>query len=232
MDAATLASGLKPLAPEIVLLAAAAAAMFVHLFGGRRGPRAAGWVSLAGMAAAGAALAWAPLSGGEFYAGSLIVDPFAVFIKLAVLLAGALTVVLSFRFFGVERYEPGEIYILLPLAMIGMTVSASTVDLISTYVAFELFAITSYILAGLLEGPPLLRGRHQIFFSRDVELGADAAGHGPYLRPDRGDELRGHRPRIGHGRFAFCPDRDGSLLLRPVLQSGHGPFSYVGSRRL
>ena len=151
MDAATLASGLKPLAPEIVLLAAAAAAMFVHLFGGRRGPRAAGWVSLAGMAAAGAALAWAPLSGGEFYAGSLIVDPFAVFIKLAVLLAGALTVVLSFRFFGVERYEPGEIYILLPLAMIGMTVSASTVDLISTYVAFELFAITSYILAGLFK---------------------------------------------------------------------------------
>jgi NADH-quinone oxidoreductase subunit N len=151
MDMAAFASGLKPLAPEIVLLAAAAGALFVHLFGGRRGPRAAGWVSLAGMAAAGAALFWAPLSGGSFYAGSLLVDPFAVFIKVAVLAAGALTVVLSFRFFGVERYEPGEIYILLPLAMIGMTVSASTFDLISTYVAFELFAVTSYILAGLFK---------------------------------------------------------------------------------
>ncbi len=151
MDMSAFASGLKPLAPEIVLLAAAAAALFVHLFGGRRGPRAAGWVSLAGMAAAGAALLRAPLSGGAFCAGSLLVDPFAVFVKLAVLAAGGLTVVLSFRFFGVERYEPGEIYILLPLAMIGMTVSASTVDLISTYVAFELFAVTSYILAGLFK---------------------------------------------------------------------------------
>jgi len=151
MDMSAFASGLKPLAPEIVLLAAAAAAMFVHLFGGRKGPRKAGWVSLAGMAAAGAALLWAPLSGGEIYAGSLNVDPFAVFIKLVVLLAGALTILLSFRFFGVERYEPGEIYILMPLAMIGMMVSASTVDLISTYVAFELFAIISYILAGLFK---------------------------------------------------------------------------------
>jgi NADH-quinone oxidoreductase subunit N len=35
--------------------------------------------------------------------------------------------------------------------MIGMTVSASTVDLISTYVGFELFAITSYVLAGLFK---------------------------------------------------------------------------------
>ena len=151
MEISALAAGLKPLAPEIVLLLAAAAALLVHLFGGRRGPRAAGWVSLAGMAAAGAALAGAPLSGGVFYAGSLIVDSFAVFIKLAVLAAGALTVVLSFRFFGVERYEPGEIYALLPLAMIGMTVSASTVDLISTYVAFELFAVTSYLLTGMFK---------------------------------------------------------------------------------
>ncbi|MGD0784000.1 MAG: hypothetical protein ABSA30_14220, partial [Candidatus Aminicenantales bacterium] len=119
MDMSAFVSGLKPLAPEIVLLAAAAAALFVHLFGGRRGPRAAGWVSLAGMAAAGAALLRAPLSDGAFCAGSLLVDPFAVFVKLAVLAAGGLTVVLSFRFFGVERYEPGEIYILLPLAMIG-----------------------------------------------------------------------------------------------------------------
>jgi NADH-quinone oxidoreductase subunit N len=151
MEMSAFASGLKYLTPEIVLLAASAAAMFVHLFGGRRGARAAGWVSLAGMAAAGAALAWAPANGGAILAGSLQVDPFAAFIKAVVLLAGALTVLLSFRFFGVERCEPGEVYILLPLAMIGMTISASTVDLISTYVAFELFAVTSYILTGIFK---------------------------------------------------------------------------------
>lgn len=151
MDMSTLGAGLKPLRPELILLLASAAALFVHLFGGRKGPRAAGWTALAGTVAAGLALLGTPASGDPFYFGSLVVDPFALFIKLVILSAGALTLILSFRFFGVERYEPGEIYVLLPLALIGMTAAASTVDLVATYVAFELFAITSYVLAGIFK---------------------------------------------------------------------------------
>jgi len=54
--------GLRPLVPELILLAAAVAALFVHLFARTRGRRAAGYVALAGIGAAGAALVLTPTS--------------------------------------------------------------------------------------------------------------------------------------------------------------------------
>ncbi len=144
-------SGLAPLLPEIVLLAASAAALFVHLFGGRKGARAAGWTALAGIVAAGAALAIAPTAPGGIYAGNLTPDGLAAFFKAIVLAGGAAALVLSFRFFGAERFEPGEVYILLPLALIGMCTAAAASDLIALYVAFELFAVVSYVLAGIFK---------------------------------------------------------------------------------
>jgi NADH-quinone oxidoreductase subunit N len=151
MDASAVFAGVKYLLPEAFLLAAAAVALFVHLFAGRKGARAAGWIVLGGILAAGAALFLTPQNAGPIYGGSLSVDLFAAYFKAVILLAGALSVLLAFRFFGVERYEPGEAYILIALSMIGMTVAAAATDLISSYVAFELFAIPSYLLAGIFK---------------------------------------------------------------------------------
>ena len=143
--------GLGPLAVEIVLLGAAVAAMFVHLFAGRRGRRAAGYVALAGTGVAGLALALTPASSAAVLGGHFVADPFALFVKAAVLLAGAMAFVLAFRFFDVEGAEPGEAYVLALLAMVGMTAAVSAADVVTTYVAFELFAIPSYILAGIFK---------------------------------------------------------------------------------
>ncbi|HPW18227.1 MAG TPA: NADH-quinone oxidoreductase subunit N [Candidatus Aminicenantes bacterium] len=143
--------GLRPLAPELVLLGAAVAALFVHLFAGRKGRRAAGCVALAGIAGAAAALALTPASAGALFGGHLAVDAFALYFKAAVLLAGALTLVLAFRFFDVEGGEPAEAYVLALLSMVGMSAAVSSVDLVTTYVAFELFAIPSYVLAGIFK---------------------------------------------------------------------------------
>jgi len=143
--------GLGPLAPEIVLFAAAIAALFVHLFAGRRGRRAAGYVALAGIGAAGLALALTPPSAAALFAGHLAVDAFALYFKAAALAAGALAVVLAFRFFDVEGGEPGEVYCLMLLSLIGMMASVSATDIVTTYVAFELFAIPSYVLAGIFK---------------------------------------------------------------------------------
>ncbi len=143
--------GLRPLAPELVLLAAAVAALFVHLFAGRKGRRAAGYAALAGIGAAGAALALTPPSAELLFGGHLVVDAFAVYFKAAILLAGAIAVLLAFRFFDVEGNEPGETYTLMLLAMVGMTAAVSAVDIVTTYVAFELFAVPSYVLAGIFK---------------------------------------------------------------------------------
>lgn len=142
-------SGLRYIIPEIIVLGTAFASLFVHVFTRKRGPRLAGVVALLGLAVGAASVAMAPTSPGSIFAGGLIVDRFSLYLKAVVLLAGGLSIVLSFRFFGTERHEPGEIYSLYLLSLVGMMAAVSSVDLISTYVAFELFAISSYILAGI-----------------------------------------------------------------------------------
>jgi NADH-quinone oxidoreductase subunit N len=137
--------------PEIVLLAAAVASMFAHLFVRRGGRRAAGAVALAGIAAAAVALALTPPSAETFFAGHLAADGFALFFKAVVLAAGALAIVLAFRFFDVEGSEPGEAYYLMLLSMVGMALAVSATDMVTTYVSFELFAIPSYVLAGIFK---------------------------------------------------------------------------------
>jgi len=151
MDTAAYAAGLKYLVPEIYLLAVAAAGMFVHLFARKKGARRAGIVTLAGLAGGVAVLVLSPLSSGEIFGGSLSADSFAFYFKLIFLLSAALTIVLAFRFFDVEKFEAGEMYYLIPLILIGMTAAVSSVDLITAYVSFELFAIPSYVLAGIFK---------------------------------------------------------------------------------
>jgi NADH-quinone oxidoreductase subunit N len=151
MEQASIVSGLRYLFPEIALLVTAAAALLAHVFFPGKGRRAAGWLSLAGYLAGAVLVLAGPRSAGELYAGSLTVDGFALFFKLTFLLAAALATVLAFRFFDVEGAEPGEAYALMPLTVIGMMVAVSSVDLITTYVAFELFAIPSYVLAGIFK---------------------------------------------------------------------------------
>ena len=151
MDLARYAADLKYLIPEMALLAVAVIAMFVHLFGGRRGRRGAGLVVLAGLVGTLWLLPFAPLALAAIYSGALTVDTFSLFVKIIILLSAVLSVVLSFRFFDAEGYESGEVYYLLLFAVIGMLFTASATDLISFYVSFELFAICSYILAGIFK---------------------------------------------------------------------------------
>ncbi len=147
----TSASGLRFLSPELVLLAAAALALIVHLLGRVKGRRAAGWTALVGLAAAAVALALTPAGEGTILGGHLSRDAFALFFKAVVLLAGGLSIVYAFRFFDLEGGEPGEAYVLILLSTVGMMAAASASDLITLYVSFELFAIPSYVLAGIFK---------------------------------------------------------------------------------
>ncbi len=149
MEFSAYISGLKYLVPEVVVLGAAVLSLFAHVFAGKRGPRLAGAAALLGLAAGAGCVAAGQNSPGSILAGALVVDRFALYLKVVVILAGALSILVSFRFFRVERHEPGEIYSLFLLSIVGMMAAVSSADLISTYVAFELFAIASYILAGI-----------------------------------------------------------------------------------
>jgi NADH-quinone oxidoreductase subunit N len=148
---AALAAGLKFLRPEIALLATAALGMFAHLFLKRHGARIAGYVTLLGLLVTADIVFLTPLSPGGFFSGTLTADKFAFFFTIVFLIAAAMSVGLAFRFFEVQGFEAGEFYYLLPLALIGMTAAVSATDLITLYVAFELFAIPSYVLTGIFK---------------------------------------------------------------------------------
>ncbi|HEU5249335.1 MAG TPA: NADH-quinone oxidoreductase subunit N [Thermoanaerobaculia bacterium] len=88
-----------------------------------------------------------PILGGMF-----VVDNFAIFFKLLMLVSIVLTALASVRFVGSAPYPGGEYYALLLFTGVGMLFMVSGNNLVSIYVALELMALSSYILAGYFKG--------------------------------------------------------------------------------
>ncbi len=85
---------------------------------------------------------------GPILAGTFVLDNFALFFKFLILLSIILTILASIRFVGAAPYPGGEYYSLLLFTGVGMLFMVSGSNLISIYVALELMALSSYILAG------------------------------------------------------------------------------------
>src|SRR6185369_16575720 len=81
-----------------------------------------------------------------------VVDNFAIFFKAVILLSIVLTILASIGFVGAAPYPAGEYYALLLFAGVGMLFMVSGSNLIAIYVALELMALSSYILAGYFKG--------------------------------------------------------------------------------
>ncbi len=90
--------------------------------------------------------------GGSILGGMFVLDNFAVFFKLLMLTSIALTVLASIRFVGSSPYPGGEYYALLLFTGVGMLFMVSGDNLVSIYVALELMALSSYVLAGYFKG--------------------------------------------------------------------------------
>jgi len=80
--------------------------------------------------------------------GSFVIDGFAFFWKLLILVATALTVLLSVRFLEEGGYRAAEYYALILLASSGMMFMASGYTLLTIWISLETMALASYILAG------------------------------------------------------------------------------------
>ena len=93
-----------------------------------------------------------PRERGPILAGMFILDNFALFFKFLILIAIGLTVLASIKYVGTAPYPGGEYYALLLFTGVGMLFMVSGNNLISIYVALELMALASYILAGYFKG--------------------------------------------------------------------------------
>ncbi|HEX5615167.1 MAG TPA: NADH-quinone oxidoreductase subunit N [Acidimicrobiia bacterium] len=80
-------------------------------------------------------------------AGMVAVDGFAVFIRLVVLAATALTILISAAYLRREHLEGSEYVALVLLSATGMTLMASANDLVIVFLALEILSIALYVLA-------------------------------------------------------------------------------------
>jgi NADH-quinone oxidoreductase subunit N len=137
--------------PEILLLILAFIVLGIDLFAPERGKKALGYVGIVGLLAL-FALNFFWQSGGNdpTMNGMIAPDPVARVFKGLFLLAATLTLLSSQNF--MELGRQGEYTALVILATAGMSLMASSANLIMLYVAMETTSIALFVLAAYLKG--------------------------------------------------------------------------------
>ncbi|NRQ12968.1 NADH-quinone oxidoreductase subunit N [Ensifer sesbaniae] len=149
MTAAALLPSILASLPEITVVAGACILLIVGQLVPKGQEAIIVWASVAVVLFA--ALATFTLSGGPpAYAGMFVADPFSVFFKSLFYLAVVLTFLLSRNYADIEGIGGSEYYVLLLLALSGMMIMASAIDLLSIYVGLELMVLCTYVLTGFL----------------------------------------------------------------------------------
>jgi NADH-quinone oxidoreductase subunit N len=131
--------------PEIILVAAACVLFLGATF--RRDRNLWATVALIGLAAAGVALAFSPQQPATreaLYAGALILDPLALFIKAIALVGGIVLVLLSWG--EVPDQRAGEYYACLLIIIAGLSLTGAANELVTLFLALELISIPTYVL--------------------------------------------------------------------------------------
>jgi proton-translocating NADH-quinone oxidoreductase chain N len=104
-----------------------------------------GYLSLAGLVVSLFLVLGADMTRGPLFYGTIEVDALSQFFKL-VFVAVALIVVMA----GLSRYKDSpaqdEFYVLLLLATVGMMVVASSMDLVTLFIGFELASLSTYAM--------------------------------------------------------------------------------------
>ena len=144
------------LAPELFLTSAGLLLLILSVFFTKAREEFLGYLSVLAVVVTGALLSLvavaAPRSNGPILGGMFVLDNFALFFKYLILVAIGLTVLASIQYVGSAPYPGGEYYSLLLFTGVGMLFMVSGSNLISIYVALELMALSSYVLAGYFKG--------------------------------------------------------------------------------
>jgi NADH-quinone oxidoreductase subunit N len=86
---------------------------------------------------------------GSTFAGSLVVDEFGRFMKLAALIGSFVSLILSIDFWRSVRVQRFEYPILVLLSTLGMMMMLSAGDLIALYLGLELMSLSLYVVAAM-----------------------------------------------------------------------------------
>jgi len=136
------------LAPELWLVAGAMVLLMIGVYAGVKSTALITGLSIALVFVAGVSLVW--LTGtGEAMHGAFILDPFARFMKLLVLIGSGAAIAMSVTYARLEEFERFEYPILVLLATAGMLLMISANDLIALYLGLEMQSLSLYVLASI-----------------------------------------------------------------------------------
>lgn len=138
------------LLPYFILIGGAVATILVSLFPGRFVQRGlTPLTAVATLVASGVLLA-AKLGDrpDEVLTGALKIDGLAVVMSLIFIAAALVAIVLAWRGSTVREAGHGEVYSLLIAVVLGMALLAAAQNLVTVFLALELFSIPLYVLCG------------------------------------------------------------------------------------
>jgi NADH-quinone oxidoreductase subunit N len=137
--------------PEIVLTVGAMVVLMADLFVPRDKRGLLTGLSVAVLVATGAAVLVIGNPHVTVSGGLLSIDAFGMYFKLIILVAAALTLLMSGPYLEVENTAAGAYCFLVLAATLGMMFMASGVELVTIFIGLETMAVSFYILAGYLK---------------------------------------------------------------------------------
>ena len=138
--------------PEIFLALSAMALLMLGAFRPGDATRLVSWLSVAALAICFLWVATMPTGRIVTFSDLFVVDGFARFAKLLVLLGSGLGIVMSLGFIERERMARFEFPVLFLLATLGMLMMISANDLIALYLGIEVQSLALYVVAAMQRG--------------------------------------------------------------------------------
>ncbi len=135
--------------PEIAIVLTLCVIIVADLFT-KKESYTTGYIFLGGLVITGIFVVMQSGQNESVFYDMIAVDPFAIFFKVLLVLAGIFIVFFSLQSRELKDYKSriGEYYMLLSGMMLGMMLMVGTTNLLLMYLAFELTSISSYVLVG------------------------------------------------------------------------------------
>jgi len=133
--------------PEVTLASGAMLLLVIGVYSGERASAAITWMCVVVIALAAFFVAATTEGRVLAFAGTMVIDPFARFVKLLVLGGAAIAMLMSLDYLRDEKLTRFEFPLLVALSTLGMLMMISANDLIVLYVGLELLSLSLYVLA-------------------------------------------------------------------------------------
>src|SRR5215475_10834075 len=143
------APALLPILPELLLLVGAMALLMLGAFRGEGVTQTVYGAAIGLLVIDIAVVLWLPSGTLTTFNGSIVVDDFARFWKVLVLIGSAAAIALSLDYLAAVGQQKFEYAVLILLSATGMLLMISAADLIALYLALELMSLSLYVLAAI-----------------------------------------------------------------------------------